>query len=113
LGDGFRAAAGLFFFALVAVRVLLFGAGAVNLPFSADTPPAGSGFSSLGAFGFLATVFPFWMLSDRIPHGAVAQADFAKRLRNARKCAYRVGHAKLRFPLARYDGGRDGRSGIH
>ena len=31
------------------------------------------------------------MLSERIPHGAVAQADFAKRrLRNAPDCAYRA-----------------------
>jgi putative membrane protein len=30
------------------------------------------------------------MLSERIPHGGVAQADFANRLRNERKFAYRA-----------------------
>jgi putative membrane protein len=85
-------AAGFFVLGLARAERDFFPGAATELPLPEaefDSVMSGAFFSG-SILDFLATIFVFRCLPDRIPRARVLQVDFAKRLREALKIAYRA-----------------------
>ena len=79
LVNGFLAAAVFFFFPAVAAgRVFFFGSGALIVPLVEGAAASSAAFSSIGVFGFLATVFSFLNVVDQNTAWSGGASGFCK-----------------------------------